>query len=107
MIVSALLCWLGVGSLALANPKRLERVLGRRAPSAATWVLRAFGLGALLASVWIMRTELDGALALVSALIALMVASSIAALLAPLRPRLYASSMPLALIAASYCWFAG
>ncbi len=96
-------CWFGIGLLLFESTAGRSKPR-RRLPQAARWSLRAFGLAALAASAWAFDRETRGPLALVGALLALMAVSSVAALLAPLRPRLYAATIPLAALLAAACW---
>lgn len=102
MIVAACLSWLGIGLLWLTDAARATRVLGFALLARSPWVLRSFALVAFAASPWAARAEARGALVLVAALVAAMAASSVAALLAPLRPRWYAASIPVAALLALF-----
>lgn len=103
MISAGVLSWFGVGLFFFASAPRLWQTLRAEIPNAARWALRVFGFAALLASVRAIESEAPGALAFVGALLAVMASSSVAALLAPLRPRLYAASVPLAALFAAAC----
>ena len=102
MISSLALCWFGVGLLLVADPARMERVLGRSPAPLVSWLLRGLGTAALVASAWALRSELSGALVPVAALLGAMATCSLVSLFAPLRPRLYALTIPAsALVAAA------
>jgi len=106
VLLTACLCWFGVGLLYFAAAPRLRTLLRVEIPYPARGLLRATGLIALAASACALQGTAPGALVLVCELLAVMAASSIAALLAPVRPRLYAASLPLSALLAAACWFA-
>lgn len=103
MIASFALCWLGTGLLLAANAERMRLFLGRAPTPSASWLLRGAGTAAMVGSVWALRSELEGALILIAAMIAAMGVTSLSSLLAPAWPRLYALTVPLsALVAALF-----
>jgi len=109
--MAAALCWLGVGLWLLAHPPRAARALPASAPAALARLraltpararaLRLLGIALLLAASLPLSRELGAALAGVGLIVLAMTALSLAVILFPLRPRLYAASLPVALLAAA------
>jgi hypothetical protein len=115
MFLSACLAWLGVGALALASPRRVERLYAsrssrwwRRALSdGLRWPVRAAGWLLLLVSARPLAPEATPSLTVLAALLQAMAVASVAALLMPVRPRLYALSLPLTAAGAALALFRG
>jgi hypothetical protein len=112
VIAALALAWLGVGLLVCASARRAPPILlvllargGRGAPVGVRWTLRALGVAALGACGWALAPGCDGALVLVALVLTAMACGSIAALVAPLRPRLYlASVIAAAVVSAMFAW---
>ncbi|HEY0464629.1 MAG TPA: hypothetical protein VGC79_10485 [Polyangiaceae bacterium] len=102
MIGCFALCWLGTGLLLGANVSRMQRLFGRAPTPPVSWLVRAAGVAALAGSAWALRSEVRGALVIVSALLAAMAVASLSSLLAPLRPRLYALTVPVSALIALF-----
>jgi len=104
MMLALSLAWLGVGLLVLANPERAQRALACKPGPVLAWLTRTMGAGLLALAAWPLACETSTALSVVALLLAAMALSSLAALLLPLRPRLYAASMPLSALTAAISW---
>jgi hypothetical protein len=93
VIAPVAFAWLAVGLLVLAEPARAQRVLAWRASGVGSWLLRGLGTAALVIGAWLLVPRCGNVLAVAGMLLVAMACASIAVLLVPLRPRLYAATV--------------
>jgi hypothetical protein len=101
MALSFSLCWVGIALIVLAAPERLRAVLPLEPSRLASRVMRLLGSLGVLLAVFALAPETGSALAVVGTLVSVMTVASLSALLVPLRPRLYAASVPVVALAAA------
>jgi hypothetical protein len=104
MISALSLGWLGIGLLVLTSPQRAPQLLSREPGRPIVWLARTLGAGLLVPSAWPLAAASGTALRLVAMLVATMAMTSLAVLLVPLRPRLYAASVVGAALTAGISW---
>jgi hypothetical protein len=99
MLVAFSLCWLGIGLWVLADPGRMQRALALAPSSLRSAAARLAGTGALALAAWSLAFPVS--LVVVVLLILFMTTLTMAVLLFPLRPRIYALTLPLAALVAA------
>jgi hypothetical protein len=107
MIASFCLCWLGIGLFMLSRPQRTSRVFPRSPGARGLMLARLGAWTALLGAAATVMRESPSALGFVTLLLGLMAALSVAVLVFPLRPRLYAASLPMVGLVAVGAWALG
>jgi hypothetical protein len=88
--------WLGIGLWLLADATRAQRVAPLRLTAARSWLLRGLGTAVLLWCLVPLSHQEGAALGVVTWLLVLATALSVAVLTFPLWPRWYAVSVGLA-----------